>query len=82
LLGVIAAGVIIITTGWQYADLVFSVLLGVLVRASAWAVLRDSLLQDTLDPSTAAERTSFPISGRSRSNLAKSGSRSRFVSGR
>jgi len=43
-LGVIAAGAIILTTGWRYADPLFSVLLGVLVLASAWTVLRDSLL--------------------------------------
>ena len=43
-LGVIAAGVIIITTGWPYADPLFSVLLGVLILASAWTVLRDSVL--------------------------------------
>ena len=43
-LGVIAAGLIIITTGWEYADPLFSVLIGVLVLASAWTVLRDSVL--------------------------------------
>jgi cobalt-zinc-cadmium efflux system protein len=43
-LGVIAAGVIIITTSWPYADPLFSVLLGVLILASAWTVLRDSVL--------------------------------------
>jgi cobalt-zinc-cadmium efflux system protein len=43
-LGVIIAGVIIIATGWQYADPLFSVLLGVLILASSWGVLRDSVL--------------------------------------
>ena len=43
-LGVIAAGVIIITTGWPYADPLFSVLLSVLILVSAWTVLRDSVL--------------------------------------
>ena len=43
-LGVIAAGVVIITTGWPYADPLFSVLLGMLILASAWTVLRDSVL--------------------------------------
>lgn len=43
-LGVIAAGLIILTTGWEYADPLFSVLIGVLVLASAWTVLRDSVL--------------------------------------
>jgi cobalt-zinc-cadmium efflux system protein len=43
-LGVIAAGVIIVASGWHDADPLFSVLLGVLVLASAWTVLRDSVL--------------------------------------
>jgi len=43
-LGVIVAGIIIVTTGWPYADPLFSVLLGVLILVSAWTVLRDSVL--------------------------------------
>ncbi len=43
-LGVIVAGVVIVSTGWRYADPVFSVVLGVLVLASSWGVLRDSVL--------------------------------------
>jgi cation diffusion facilitator family transporter len=43
-LGVIVAGVIIVTTGWRYTDPLFSVLLGVLILASSWSVLRDSVL--------------------------------------
>lgn len=43
-LGVIVAGVVIVTTGWRYADPLFSVLLGVLILASSWSVLRDALL--------------------------------------
>lgn len=43
-LGVIAAGAIILSTGWPYADPLFSVLLGVLILASAWTVLRDSVI--------------------------------------
>lgn len=43
-LGVIVAGVIIVTTGWQYADPAFSVLLGILILASSWTVLRDSVM--------------------------------------
>ena len=42
--GVIAAGLIIVTTGWEYADPLFSVLIGLLILASVWGVLRDSLL--------------------------------------
>jgi cobalt-zinc-cadmium efflux system protein len=40
--GVIAAGLLILTTGWLPADALISVLIGVLVLASAWTILRDS----------------------------------------
>ena len=40
--GVIAAAIVIITTGWLYADPLISVLIGLLVLASAWTILRDS----------------------------------------
>ena len=43
-LGVFAAGVIILTTGWIYADPLFSVLIGLLILASVWGVLRDTVL--------------------------------------
>jgi cobalt-zinc-cadmium efflux system protein len=43
-LGVIAAGLIIVATGWVYADPLFSVLIGVLILASVWGVLRDTVL--------------------------------------
>jgi cation diffusion facilitator family transporter len=42
--GVIAAAVVIILTGWLYADPLISVLIGLLVLASAWSILRDSTL--------------------------------------
>ncbi len=42
--GVIAAGAIILATGWRYADPLVSVLIGLLVLATSWSVLRDSLL--------------------------------------
>lgn len=42
--GVVAAGAIILTTGWPYADAVFSVLIGVLVLAGTFGVLRDAVL--------------------------------------
>lgn len=41
--GVIAAGLVILTTGWEYADPVVGGLIGVLVLASSWSILRDSL---------------------------------------
>ena len=40
--GVIAAAVIVLTTGWNGADPIVSIVIGVLVLASAWPVLRDS----------------------------------------
>jgi cobalt-zinc-cadmium efflux system protein len=40
--GVTIAAVVILTTGWVEADAVVSILIAVLVLASAWSVLRDS----------------------------------------
>jgi len=42
-LGVIVAALVILTTGWNYADPLISVAIGVLVLASSWGVLRDSV---------------------------------------
>ncbi|MGB3635627.1 MAG: cation diffusion facilitator family transporter [Rubrobacteraceae bacterium] len=41
--GAISAALIIIFTGWRYADPLISVLIGVLVLASSWTLLRDSM---------------------------------------
>jgi len=41
--GVIAAAVVILTTGWVYADPLISVLIGILVAGSSWSVLRESV---------------------------------------
>ena len=41
--GAIAAALIVITTGWRYADPLISVLIGLLVLASSWKLLRDSV---------------------------------------
>lgn len=41
--GVIVASLLIITTGWRAADPLIGALIGVLVLASSWGVLRDSL---------------------------------------
>lgn len=41
--GVIVAAVIILTTGWREADPLIGALIGVLVLASSWGILRDSL---------------------------------------
>ena len=39
---VLAAAVVILTTGWLQADPIVSILIGLLVLASAWTILRDS----------------------------------------
>ncbi|MDQ3121463.1 MAG: cation diffusion facilitator family transporter [Actinomycetota bacterium] len=41
-IGVVAAAVVILTTGWLEADPLASVLIGVLVLGSSWSILRDS----------------------------------------
>ncbi len=40
--GVVLAAVVILTTGWEYADPVISVAIGLLILASSWGILRDS----------------------------------------
>jgi cobalt-zinc-cadmium efflux system protein len=40
--GVIVAAVVILITGWQYADPAVGVLIGLLVLGSSWGILRDS----------------------------------------
>jgi cobalt-zinc-cadmium efflux system protein len=41
--GVVAAGIVVLATGWSYADPVAGILIGLLVLASSWAILRDSV---------------------------------------
>jgi cobalt-zinc-cadmium efflux system protein len=41
-IGVIVAALVIILTGWRYADPLVSVVIGVLILASSWSLLRDS----------------------------------------
>ena len=41
--GVIAAALVILLTGWGYADPIISVVIGVLVLLSSWRLLRDSV---------------------------------------
>ena len=43
-LGVIVTGVVIVTTGWRYADPLMGVLIGVYLVVSSWGVLRESTL--------------------------------------
>jgi cobalt-zinc-cadmium efflux system protein len=42
-LGVLVAAVVIVVTGWRYADPVAGVAIGLLVLASSWTVVRDSV---------------------------------------
>jgi cobalt-zinc-cadmium efflux system protein len=41
--GVIVAALIILITGWEYADPLVSVLIGLLVLGSSWTIIRDSV---------------------------------------
>lgn len=41
--GAILAGLIIIFTGWRYADPVVSMLIAVLIARSAWSIIRDAV---------------------------------------
>ena len=41
--GVILAAVVILATDWQYADPLISVAIGILILASSWGILRDSV---------------------------------------
>jgi cobalt-zinc-cadmium efflux system protein len=40
--GVIVAAVLVLATGWRYADPIVGVVIGVLVLGSSWTILRDS----------------------------------------
>ena len=41
--GVVAAAVVVLSTGWRYADPVAGALIAILVLASSWSVLRESV---------------------------------------
>ncbi len=62
--GVIAAAVVILLTGWLYVDPLISVLIGLLVLGSSWKLLRDStniLLESApsgIDPGKVGEKRS------------------------
>ena len=43
-IGVIVTGIVIVTTGWRYADPLVGVLIGIFLVVSSWGVLRDSTL--------------------------------------
>jgi len=42
-IGVVVAGVIVLTTGWRYADPIVAILIALLILASSWTILRDSV---------------------------------------
>ncbi len=43
-IGVIATGIVIVTTGWRYADPLVGVMIGIYLIVSSWGVLRESTL--------------------------------------
>lgn len=56
-IGVIAAALVILLTGWSYADPIISVFIGVLVLFSSWKLLRESvnILLESSPPGIDAE---------------------------
>lgn len=56
-IGVIAAALIILLTGWSYADPIISVFIGVLILFSSWKLLRESvnILLESSPPGIDAE---------------------------
>jgi cobalt-zinc-cadmium efflux system protein len=42
-MGVIAAAAVILTTGWELADPLISLIIALLIAASAWSIVRDSI---------------------------------------
>jgi cobalt-zinc-cadmium efflux system protein len=56
--GVIVAAVLILATGWEYADPTAGILIGLLVLASSWGILRDStqILLEGSPPGTDVEQ--------------------------
>jgi len=43
-IAVIATGIVIVTTGWRYADPIMGVLIGIYLIISSWGVLKESVL--------------------------------------
>ncbi len=64
-MGVIVAGVVILTTGWDLADPLVALLIGVLVLASAWRLLGESvsILLETTPRGMTAEDVGRAILG-------------------
>jgi cobalt-zinc-cadmium efflux system protein len=63
--GVIVAAVLILATGWEYADPAVGVLIGLLVLASSWSILRDSvqILLEGSPPGTDVEQVGIAMAG-------------------
>lgn len=63
--GVIVAALIILTTGWELADPIVSIVISVLIAASAWSILRDSVdvLLEAAPPGMDTERIGWAMAG-------------------
>lgn len=61
--GVILAALIILTTGWELADPIVSIAISVLIAASAWTILRDSVdvLLEAAPPGLDTERIGYEM---------------------
>jgi cobalt-zinc-cadmium efflux system protein len=61
--GVIVAGVVILTTGWELADPLVALLIGLLILASAWRLLSESvsILLEAAPSEVAAEEVGHAI---------------------
>jgi cobalt-zinc-cadmium efflux system protein len=78
-LGVIVAGIVIVVTGWPYADPIFSIVLALLILATSWFVLRDAVLvlleaapRDVDVRQPGSSRCTTSTSGRSRPTSPRS----------
>lgn len=63
--GVILAAVIILTTGWELADPIVSIVISVLIAISAWSILRDSVdvLLEAAPPGIDTEEIGYAMAG-------------------
>jgi cobalt-zinc-cadmium efflux system protein len=63
--GAIAAALVILTTGWRYADPAISAFIGLLVLASSWKLLRDSsnILLEGTPPGMDASKVGRSMAG-------------------
>jgi cobalt-zinc-cadmium efflux system protein len=61
--GVIVAAIVILASGWEYADPVVSVAIGLLILASSWTILRDSvqILLEGSPPGTDVEQVGLAM---------------------